>query len=104
MKRRKIKQVNAPPIEAPVEALADFIRALGRMDMLRFRVLLFVARARLEREVGAYCISGVFLDELYPQAGRHEGPVVDDCGIMCELQALPPGSLANEEATTKEGE
>jgi hypothetical protein len=48
----------------------------------------FTARAKLEREVGASCINGVFLDELDPERGRHEGPIVDDCGIMCELQAL----------------
>jgi hypothetical protein len=48
----------------------------------------FAARAKLEREVGASCIKGVFLDELAPNAGRHDGPILDDCGIMCELQAL----------------
>jgi hypothetical protein len=48
----------------------------------------FAARAKLEREVGASCIKGVFLDELPPDAGRHEGPICDDCGIMCELQAM----------------
>ena len=48
----------------------------------------FANRARLEREVGASCIKGVFLDELAPDAGRHEPPIDDDCGIMCELQAL----------------
>jgi hypothetical protein len=48
----------------------------------------FAARAKLEREVGASCIKGVYLDELDPERGRHDGPIVDDCGIMCELQAL----------------
>lgn len=48
----------------------------------------FAARAKLEREVGASCINGVFLDELDPERGRHEGPIVDDCGIMCELMNL----------------
>jgi hypothetical protein len=52
----------------------------------------FAARAKLEREIGASCINGVFLDELDPQSGRHEGPIVDECGLLCEMQAIP---LAN---------
>jgi len=48
----------------------------------------FEARAKLEREVGASCIKGVFLDQLDPDRGRHDGPIVGDCGIMCEIQAL----------------
>ena len=52
----------------------------------------FAARAKLERELGASCINGVYLDELDPERGRHDGPIVDDCGIMCELQSL---SMAN---------
>jgi hypothetical protein len=52
----------------------------------------FAARAKLERELGASCIKGVFLDELAPDAGRHEGPIVDECGILCGVQAL---SMAN---------
>ncbi len=48
----------------------------------------FASRARLEREVGASCIKGAYLDELAPDAGRHEPPIADDCGIMCELQAM----------------
>ena len=52
----------------------------------------FQSRANLEREVGASCINGIFLDELDPQSGRHEGPILDECGLLCELQSLP---LAN---------
>ena len=48
----------------------------------------FAARAKLEREVGASCIKGVFLDELDPERGRHGGPICDDCGIQCELLSL----------------
>jgi len=48
----------------------------------------FEARAKLEREIGASCINGVFLDELDPARGRHKGPIVDDCGIMCEIMSL----------------
>jgi hypothetical protein len=50
----------------------------------------FKARAELERWANASCINGVFLDELDPEAGRHEEPINDDCGILCELQALQP--------------
>ena len=48
----------------------------------------FAARAALERRVGASCINGTYLDELDPSRGRHDGPIVDSCGIMCELMAL----------------
>jgi hypothetical protein len=48
----------------------------------------FAERAKDERACGASCINGVFLDELDPERGRHEGPICDDCGIMCELQRL----------------
>jgi len=49
---------------------------------------IFAERARLEREIGGSCINGVFLDELEPTRGRHEGPIVGDCGILCEVMAL----------------
>jgi hypothetical protein len=49
----------------------------------------FAARAKLERDVGASCINGVFLDELDPNAGKKDGPIVDECGLLCGLQALP---------------
>jgi hypothetical protein len=38
--------------------------------------------------VGASCIKGVFLDELAPDAGRHEGPIVDECGILCGVMSM----------------
>ena len=44
----------------------------------------FAARAKLEREIGGSCINGVYLDELEPERGRHQGPIVPDCGLMCE--------------------
>ena len=54
----------------------------------------FAERAALERERGGTILKDaegnpVWLDELDPEAGRHEGPICDDCGIMCELMALP---------------
>lgn len=48
----------------------------------------FAARAKLEREVGASCLNGTYLDELDPDAGRRQGPIVDDCGLWCERDAL----------------
>ena len=48
----------------------------------------FAKRVAMERRVGHSCINGVFLDELDPERGRHDGPIVDDCGIFCELDAI----------------
>jgi 3'-phosphoadenosine 5'-phosphosulfate sulfotransferase (PAPS reductase)/FAD synthetase len=48
----------------------------------------FAARAKLERTIGGSCINGVYLDELDPERGRHEGPIVDDCGIFCEIMEI----------------
>ena len=45
----------------------------------------FKARSVMERKVGASCINGVYLDELDPERGRHKPPIVDECGIFCEL-------------------
>jgi hypothetical protein len=39
----------------------------------------------MERRVGHSCINGVFLDELDPEAGRDEGPIVPECGAAREL-------------------
>lgn len=49
----------------------------------------FAARAKMEREIGATCIKGVYLDELDPARGRHAPPVVQDCGIFCEAMEIP---------------
>jgi 3'-phosphoadenosine 5'-phosphosulfate sulfotransferase (PAPS reductase)/FAD synthetase len=49
----------------------------------------FESRAKLERIIGREPICrGVFLDELDPERGRKEGPIVGDCGIMCELMSI----------------
>jgi len=48
----------------------------------------FKSRSELERKLGSSCINGTFLDELDPERGRHAPPIVDDCGIFCELEAL----------------
>jgi hypothetical protein len=44
----------------------------------------FAERAALEREVGASCINGCFLDELPPDSGRHHPPICEECGIFCQ--------------------
>lgn len=49
---------------------------------------LFKQRAEMERRIGRSIINGVFLDELDPEVGRHAPPIVDSCGIFCELEAL----------------
>jgi len=48
----------------------------------------FADRAKLEREVGHSCLNGTFLDELDPSAGRHDPPIVDECGLFCGMMAL----------------
>ena len=52
----------------------------------------FEARAKLERIIGASCIKGVFLDKLAADAGRHGGPIVDECGIFCEIIGIEPST------------
>jgi len=46
----------------------------------------FKRMSKLERKVGNSCIKGVFLDELSPTAGKHEPPIVPDCGTFCEIE------------------
>ena len=45
----------------------------------------FYSRAKLERDIGASCINGCFLDELDPSRGRMSDEIMQDCGIFCEL-------------------
>ena len=47
----------------------------------------FARMARTERDIGASCISGVFLDELDPERGRMSEPYVESCGLFCEMEA-----------------
>lgn len=46
----------------------------------------FSQMAKRERELGRSCIKGVFLDELPENAGRHEPPLVEACGVFCETE------------------
>lgn len=47
----------------------------------------FAKRAAMERKIGASCINGCYLDELEPSAGREPNEIMEDCGIMCEINA-----------------
>jgi len=47
--------------------------------------VIFRERAKMERDIGASCITDVFLDELDPARGREDEAILDDCGILCEL-------------------
>lgn len=49
---------------------------------------IFERMAKLEREVGASCIKGVYLDELDPNRGRNQKIIMGDCGIGCEILGL----------------
>ena len=49
---------------------------------------IFKARAKLERKVGHSCLKKCFLDELKPEQGHKQKPIVDECGIFCELDKL----------------
>ena len=49
---------------------------------------IFEERAKLERKLGGSFIKDVYLDELDPSAGRHEKPIVDDCGIFCQIMGI----------------
>jgi hypothetical protein len=48
----------------------------------------FEKRSEMERKIGASCINGVYLDELDPNRGIRQGPIVEDCGILCEVMKL----------------
>lgn len=48
----------------------------------------YAERCKLERDIGASCLKGVYLDELEEGRGREIVEIDGDCGIMCELIAL----------------
>lgn len=50
----------------------------------------FESRAKLERLIGASILKEGYLDELDPNRGRAQKPIVEDCGLFCEL-ALAAG-------------
>ena len=42
--------------------------------------------AKIERQVKRTCIKGKYLDELDPQAGRHEELSLPECGVVCPVE------------------
>ena len=48
----------------------------------------FASRVKMERDLEATCIKGVYLDSLDPSAGRNEPPISEECGAMCESADL----------------
>lgn len=51
----------------------------------------FAKRAKLERDIGASCINGCYLDELPVDAGRMQDEIMNDCGIICEIEFMQAG-------------
>lgn len=48
----------------------------------------FEARAKMERDLEWSIFHGTYLDELDPERGRHDAPIVGDCGLLCEVLSL----------------
>jgi hypothetical protein len=46
----------------------------------------FERMAKAERIAGHSCIKHKFLDELTENEGRHEPPILPDCGTFCEIE------------------
>lgn len=46
----------------------------------------FNRMALLERKIGRSCIKNKFLDELGQDEGRHQPPILPDCGTFCEIE------------------
>jgi hypothetical protein len=46
----------------------------------------FEKMSELEQKVGATCIKNKFLKDLKPNEGKHEPPIVPDCGTFCEIE------------------
>ena len=45
----------------------------------------FANRCAIEREIGASCLNGTFLDELEPDRGIFEQDIPQDCGMFCYM-------------------
>lgn len=65
--------------------VAAFLR--GRDAVARVFNPAELPEGRSEAWYMARCLRAVFRSK---SVLRHEGPICDDCGIMCELMALPP--------------
>ena len=45
----------------------------------------FEKRAKMERDLNASCLNGMFLDELPLDTGRRNDEISQDCGVMCYI-------------------
>lgn len=48
----------------------------------------FQERIKLEETVGSTCIKGIYLKDLPIDKGRNLEPILEDCGIFCEIKSL----------------
>ena len=46
----------------------------------------FEKMSNLEQKICATCIKNKFLKDLKPNEGKHEPPIVPDCGTFCEIE------------------
>jgi len=46
----------------------------------------FNKMSELEKQIGATCIKNKYLKDLKPNEGKHEPPIVPDCGTFCEIE------------------
>ena len=46
----------------------------------------FSEMAKVEREVGASCINGTYLDELKEGEGRHDIKIIAECDLLCQMK------------------
>jgi hypothetical protein len=46
----------------------------------------FERMSELEQKIGNSCIKNTFLKDLDPTKGRHEPPILPDCGTFCEIE------------------
>lgn len=46
----------------------------------------FKKMAEAERQAGHSCIKDLFLDQLKENEGKHESPILPDCGTFCEIE------------------
>lgn len=60
---------------------------MGYWNKIRFDFPeVFLRMSELEQEIGRSCIKEVFLKDLEPTQGRHEPPILPDCGTFCEIE------------------
>jgi len=64
---------------------------MGYWNLIRERYpKVFAARSRMERDIGASCVNGVYLDELDPDRGRIPTPIEPVRTPMCDQAMSEP--------------